>query len=166
MHAIGKLDQRRAGRQAIRQALAHKRWRRGTGKFSSGRPETMAAKGSRVTRPQGAGQVEGIALDHLHAVKARRDGGGEIGIIFDQPSAARARCRAPASAAVITPVPGPSSSTGPGRAGSIWRGDGARQRPAGWRHRADILGPGDQGAQEAQIVGERVGSSCHGPLAC
>ena len=33
-------------------------------------------------------------------------------------------------------------------------GDGAGQRRAGRRHRADMFGTGDQGAQEAQIVGE------------
>ena len=36
-------------------------------------------------------------------------------------------------------------------------GDGAAQRPAGWRNRANILGTRHQGAQKPQISGKYVG---------
>ncbi len=108
-----------------------------------------------VPRPKRAGEVESVAPDHLHPGKARGNAGGEIGIIFHrgQPlgrdAAFQQRLGDHAGARAQF-----QHRTGTCRINLV--GNGAGQRPAGGRHRADMFGTGDQGAQEAQIVRKRI----------
>ena len=110
----------------------------------------MAPKGG--ARAQGAIQVKGVALHHMHAGKARGQVAGKVLVIFQQGQILR-RNAARQDRSLTTPVPGPISSTGPA-AGIDLAGDGLGQSGAGRKDRADVFGTGDQSAQEAQIVGK------------
>ena len=83
MHAIGKLNQWRAGQKPLHQRIDIGA-AAGDGKIQQRNAGDDCREPLALSWSQGARKIEGIASYHLHAGKPRGDALGEIRIIFDR----------------------------------------------------------------------------------